>query len=154
MGEYNIKLSGWKAIIVVIVLIAILGIRISSISNKKADKNLMYKLKSVLLSDYLPDDAARMKKIYETGDEEELSAMAKSITTTKMDIESVKASYSILDFSTKEKDVVIKVVYSLSDANGIRKKGVRYYLFAHNPIGNTWRSKYDVGVIRYFLNFL
>lgn len=47
MGEYNIKLSGWKAIIVVIVLIAILGIRISSTSNKKADKNLMYKLKSV-----------------------------------------------------------------------------------------------------------
>ncbi len=148
----GIKLTGKKVIIIIIVLIAILVIRIGSMGNKKYDENLMKELNSLLLAEYLPDDATRMKSIYKTGTDKELSNMAKSITTTKVNIESVKASHSIFSFSSK-KNVVVKVVYSLYDVNGTRKKGTKYYLFEHYSLGNSWRHKYDVSAMSYYFNF-
>ena len=152
MSESTIKLSGWKVIPVILVLIVILGVRI--IGSKETDENLVREINLLLMSEYLPGDAAKIKALYETGNMEKLSKAARSITTTTIDLESVKSSYPIFNFSTGKKDVVVKVVYVIKDTDGIRESGVKYYEFEHRPLGNTWRYRYEVTALSYFLNFL
>ena len=153
MSEYKMNLAGWKAIAVVVVLIAVFGIRLVTFNDKKDDTALMRKIELQLLTEYLPDDAAKLKAVYEAGDMDEVEKVAKSITSTELDVESVQASYPLFNFKTP-KDVVVKVKYSLNDATGTREKGTNYYLFKHRSFGNSWEYKYESNVVSYYLNFL
>jgi hypothetical protein len=83
---------------------------------------------------------------------DKLGRVAKSVTSTKLNVDSVQASYPLFDFSTR-KDVVVKVRYSLNDASGTREKGTNYYLFKHGSLGNVWQYKYDASEVSYYLNF-
>ena len=152
MSEYNIKLTGWKAIAVLIVLLGVVGFRLMTFNDKKNDKALMRQIELQLTTEFLPNDVERLKAAFETGDEDQMQSVAESITSAKLHIGSVQASYPLFDFSTS-KDVVVKVSYSLYDASGIRKTGTKYYLLKHGSIGNTWQYKYDTTVVSYYLNF-
>ena len=153
MSEYKIKLTGWKAIAVVVVLIGIFGIRLMTFNDKRDDESLMKKIELQLMTDYFPDDVEELKAAYESGDMDEVAEVAESITSTTLNIESVQASYPLFDFSTPKK-VVVKVKYSLDDASGTREQGTNYYLFKHSSLGNIWEYKYDTSVVSYYLNFL
>jgi len=153
MSEHKIELTGWKAIVVVVVLLGVVGLRLVTFSDKKNDNALMRQIELQLTTDYFPNDVEKLKAVYETGDTDEMERMAESITSTKLNVESVEASYPLFDFSTPKK-VVIKVKYSLNDASGTREKGTNYYLFQHGSLFNTWRYKYKTGVVSYYLNFL
>ena len=156
MSGPNIKinLSGWKALAIIPAIVLIFGIRIATMDNKKNDANLMEKVEFQLMTEYFPDDVNRMKSLFESGNMDELAKAAKSTTTTKINIKSIKASYSIFDFSTKEKDVVVKVIYSIDDAYGTRKQGTKYYLFKHRPMINGWHYWSERSSLSYYLNFI
>ena len=77
----------------------------------------------------------------------------KSITSTKINIESVQTSFPLFDFTTR-KEVVVKDRYSLDDADGNRKKRTNYYLFDHGSLGNVWSYKWDTSALKYYLNFM
>jgi hypothetical protein len=143
---------GWQAIAVIVVFLGILGVRLMAFSDKKDNKALMREIELQLLCDYLPNDADRLKAAYETGDMDKLGRVAKSVTSTKLNVDSVQASYPVFDFSAR-KDVVVKVRYSLNDASGTREKGTNYYLFKHGSLGNVWQYKYDTSEVSYYLNF-
>ena len=153
MSEFNIKVTGWKAIAAVVVVIGIFGVRLMTFSDKKDDNALMRKIELQLMTDYFPDDVEKLKAVYEAGDVDEVERVAKSITTTRLNIESVQASSPLFDFSTP-KDVVVKVRYSLQDASGTRERGTNYYLFKHGALGNSWQYKYQTSAVFYYLNFL
>ena len=153
MSEYKIQLTGWKAIVVVVVLIGILGVRMMTFNDKRDDEALMRKIELQLLTDYFPNDVAKLKTVYETGDTDEVEEVANSITSTTLNIQSVHASYPLLKFSTR-KDVVVKVTYSLNDDSGTRKRAPNYYLFKHGSLGNVWTYKYKSSVVGYYLNFI
>ena len=150
----NIKLSGWKALAIIPVIVLILGIRIATINNKKNDTNLMEKVEFELMTEYFPDDVNRMQSLYESGNMDKVVKAAKSTTSTKINIKSIKANYSIFNFSTKEKDVVVKVMYSIDDAYGTRKQGTKYYLFKHSPMINRWKYWGERSTLSYYLNFI
>ena len=76
-----------------------------------------------------------------------------SITSTKINIESVQTSFPLFDFTTR-KEVVVKDRYSLDDADGNRKKRTNYYLFDHGSLGNVWSYKWDTSALKYYLNFM
>ena len=76
-----------------------------------------------------------------------------SVTTAKLNVESVQASSPLFNFSTS-KDVVVKVTYSLDDASGTRDRKTKYYLFKHGSVGNSWSYKYESNVVSYYLNFI
>ena len=154
MAEYNFKLTGWKAVIAIVVLVLIIVFRIVSMSDKRTDEKLMNEINLLLQSEYLPSDVAKMKEMYETGNMEELSEFAKSMVATKIDIKSVKASFPMFNFSTKRKDVVVKVVYTIRDADRIRESNERYDLFTYYPLVKNWRHKYKTSAVSYYLNFL
>jgi hypothetical protein len=63
----------------------------------------------------------------------------------------VKVSAPLLDFSSP-RDVVVKVVYSLSDGDRRRDRKTLYYLYRHG-LGNTWSYQYETTSIAYYLNF-
>lgn len=150
----NIEFSGWKAIVAIVILIAIVGFRIVSINNKENDTNLMEKVRFELMTDYFPGDVERLKTLVEAGDEEAISKAAQSISTTKININAISASYSVFNFSTKKKDVVVKVAYSIDDSIGTRKKGTKYYLFKHSPMFNRWEYRNNSYALRYYLNYI
>ena len=113
----------------------------------------MRRLEVQLVCDYFPNEAAKLREAYDSGDAEELQNAVKSVTTAKLNIESVQASSPLFDFSTS-KDVVVKVTYSLVDASGTRDRKTKYYLFNRGSVGNIWSYKYETSVVRYYLNFL
>ena len=153
MSEFKVKFSGWQAIVVLIVFIGIFGIRLMSFNDERDDEDLMRKIELQLLTEYFPDDVAKLKAAYESGDMDEVEEVANSITSTTLNVESVKASYPLFDLSTP-KDVVIKVTYSLDDDSGTREKATHYYLFKHGYLGNIWTYKRETGVVSYYLNFI
>jgi hypothetical protein len=150
----GIKLSGWKALAIIPLVVGALGLRVVTITNKKNDANLMREVEFELMTEYFPDDVARLRALYDAGKTDEFTKAVRSTTTTTIDIKSVKASYSIFDFSTKDRDVVVKVVYSLDDASGTRKQGTNYYGFEHSPPINRWKCWGKRSVVNYYLNFI
>lgn len=153
MSEHEMKLTGWQAIVAIVVLIGVLGLRLATLDDKKSDAALMREINQKLLTDYFPNDVARLKEAVEGGNGEQVASVAESVTSTRVDIESVRVSSPLFGFSNL-KDVVVKVTYSLNDASGTREKGTVYYLFRHGLIGNTWRYKSKSGVVQYYLNFM
>jgi hypothetical protein len=152
MTEHKFKLTGWKAIVGLAVLVAVFGARLVTFRDKTGDRALMRQVEVLLMSDYFPGEAARLRAVVEGGDAAEVERVAKSVTTAKVNVESVQASYPLFDLSTP-KDVVVKVVYSLKDASGTRGRKTKYYLFRHGSLGNIWTYEYETGVIAYYLNF-
>jgi hypothetical protein len=153
MSELKVEFKGWQAIIVIVVLIGGVGARFMTLNDKKDDKALMKALEVQLMSDYYPDMTDKLKAAVDSGDTDEISNAAESVTTTRVSIDSVEASYPLLDFSTP-KDVVVKVTYSLNDASGIYQTKTIYYLFRYGGLLNIWQYQYQTNAIKYYLNFL
>lgn len=153
MSEYTMQFKGWHALVAVVVLLGLVGIRLLTFSDKRNDAELMQALEVELMSDYYPDLAERLQAAYDSGDPDALDQVAASVTSTRVEVESVRISSPLLDFSSP-KDVVVKVQYALQDDAGAREERTRYYLFQHRALGNTWRYQYETSAASYYLNFL
>jgi hypothetical protein len=153
LSETKINLTGWQAVVVLFVLTGVVVARFMTLGDKKDDSALMRELKVQLTSDYFPNEVAKLQAAYDSGDAKKLQDVAVSVTTAKLNIESVRVSYHIFDFSTP-KDVIVKVTYSLGNASGTRDRKTKYYLFSYGSIGNVWRYKHKTSVVNYYLNFL
>lgn len=151
MTEYKAKLKGWQAIVGVVIVIAFVGVRLMTFSDKKDDKTLMKQIDVQLMCEYSPHVAEKLRAAHDTGDEGKIQEAVTSVTSTKVNIESVKASYPLFDFSIP-KDVVIKVEFSLDDASGAGDTRTIYYLFRHGAFG--WQFRYVTSVVNYYLNFM
>ena len=93
MSEYTFQLTGWQAIVAIAVLIGIFGIRLMTFSDLRDDETLMDKIELRLMTDYFPDDVEKLKAAYESGDTDEFDELVQSVTSTTLNIDSVKASY-------------------------------------------------------------
>jgi len=141
MPEHQIKLTGWQAVIGLLILIGIIGVRLMTFTSGTDDHDLMEKIEFQLTTEYFPQDVDKLKSVLAAGDREEIDRTAKSITTSKLNIESIHTSYPLFTF-TSNKKVIVKVTYSLDNAYGNREKGIKYYHFRHGSISNTWEYKY------------
>jgi hypothetical protein len=150
MSGLKIQLTGWQAIVVVVVLVGVVAVRFMTLSDMRNDKDLVKHIDILLMDEYSPHVAGKLRAAYDTGDKTEIEKSVKSVTSTKVNIVSVQASYPVLDFSTP-KDVVIKVVFSLDDANETGEKRTIYYLFRHGVVG--WQYQYITTSLSYYLNF-
>jgi hypothetical protein len=148
----NIKLGGWHAIVAIVVLVVLVGIRFMTFQDKMNDKNLVDSLKTQIVSDYFPAETERLKEAVNSGDNNRISEVAESVTGAKPKIESAKISAPLLSFSTSE-DVVVKVTYSLSEGSRTRDRKTLYLLYRHGAVGNTWSYQYKTTALRYYLNF-
>jgi hypothetical protein len=153
MSEYKFQLTGWQAIVALLILIGIFGIRLMTFSDLRDDETLVKKIELRLMSDYFPDDVENLKAAYESGDPDEFDERVQSVTSTTLNIGSVQASYPLFTFSSP-KEVVVKVTYSLDDDSGTRERGTNYYLFKHGSLGNSWSYKRESTVVGYYLNFV
>ena len=150
MSELKTQLTGWQAIVVAVVLIGVVAIRFMTLSDMRNDKDLMKHINTLLMDEYSPHVAEKLRAAYDTGDEGKIEKSVQSVTSTKVNIVSVQASYPIFDFSSP-KDVVIKVVFSLDDATETGEKKTIYYLFKRGVFG--WQYQYITTSLSYYLNF-
>ena len=150
MSELKIQLTGWQAIIALVVFIGVIVIRLMTLSDMRDDKDLMKQIDTLLMDEYSPYVAEKMRDAVDKGEKDEIENAANSVTTTKVNIVSVQASYPIFKFSLP-KDVVIKVVFSLDDATETGEKRTIYYLFKRGVFG--WQYQYITSSLSYYLNF-
>lgn len=153
MPELELNFSGWKAVVVIVIVLLVIGVRFITFKDQKDNKALVKEIELELTTEYFPDDVAKLRAAVDSGDEDEISDVAESITTTKLNIEAVQISRPLFDFSSS-KDVIVKVKYSLNDATGTRKAGTNYYRFENGLIVNSWRYKGKSSVVFYYLNFI
>jgi len=153
MSEYRMKLTGWHALAAVVVVIALVGVRLLTFSDQRKNDALMQDLEVQLMSDYYPDLADRLRAAVDTDDADAIEKVAASVTTTRVDVQSVRVSSPLLDFSSP-RDVVVEVRYALVDDAGAREERTRYYLYRHRALGNSWQYQYETGKVRFYLNFL
>ena len=151
MSELKIQLKGWQAIVVVVVLIGVVAVRFMTLDDMRDEKDLMKHIDTLLMDEYSPHVAGKLRAAYDTGDKGKIEKSVKSVTSTRVNIVSVQASYPIFDFSTP-KEVVIKVVFSLDDATETGEKRTIYYLFRHGAFG--WQYQYITTSLSYYLNFM
>jgi len=151
MSELKLQLKRWQAIVVVVVLIGVVAVRFLTLNDMRNDKDLMKRIDTLLMDEYSPYVAGKLRAAYDTGDKGKIEKSVKSVTSTKVNILSVQASYPIFDFSTP-KDVVIKVVFSLDDATETGEKRTIYYLFRKGVFG--WQYRYITNSLSYYLNFM
>jgi hypothetical protein len=152
--KISVKLSGWYVLVGVVVIVVVLVGRIATMDNMANNKNLMEKVEFELMTEYFPDDVEKMKSLFASGDMDELGRRIKSTASTRINVKSVKGSYSIFDFSNKDRDVVVKVAYSLEDAYGTRKEETKYYSFEYKPMINGWRCRGESFKWMYYSNFI
>jgi hypothetical protein len=148
----NIKLGGWQAALAILVLVVLAGLRFMAFQDKTNDGKLMDSLKTQIVSDYLPSETAKLQEATNSGDSNRISEVAESVTGAKPKIESVKISAPLFGFSTSG-DVLVKVVYSLSEGSKSRDRKTLYLLYSHGAIGNTWSYKHKTTALKYYLNF-
>ncbi|MGD8911616.1 MAG: hypothetical protein PVI97_02485 [Candidatus Thiodiazotropha sp.] len=151
MSELKIQLSGWQAIVGIIILIGVIAVRFVSINDMRDDDDLMQRVNELLMDEYAPHVAGKMRDAYDSGNKDRIATSVKSVTTTKVNIAAVKASYPIFKFSTP-KEVVIKVVFSLDSATESGEERTIYYLFKHGVFG--WQYQYITTSFSYYLNFM
>jgi len=151
MQEVKFELSGWKAVVVIVVLLSLVVARFMSLDDMQEDADLMQQIDTELKSEYSPRLAEKLRTAFDTGDKGKLEQAAKSVTSTNVDILSVEASYPVFDFATP-KDVAIKVVYSLNDVAGTDESRTIYCLFRHGVFG--WQYQHESTSLSYYLNFI
>jgi hypothetical protein len=115
------------------------------------DEDLMKHIDALLMDEYSPYVAEKLGAAYDAGDPGGIEASVKSVTSTRVHIESVKASYPVFDFSIP-KDVVMKVSFSLEDDTGAGEQRTMYYLFRKGAFG--WQYQYITTSLSYYLNFM
>ncbi len=152
MAQLNIDLKGWYAAVAVVIIIGLVIFRFLSFQDKTDDKNLMKLIETHIVSDYFPEEVARLQASVDSGDTDLMAQTVESVTGARPVIESVKISAPLLSFSSSE-DVEVKVVYSLSEGSGTRDRKTVYYQVRHGVIGNTWQHRYESNALSYYLNF-
>lgn len=151
----EIKVSGWKAVIVIIVLVVGLGIRISSIGKDlRGDEDLMLKVRQQLMSEYMPAELKKVEGMMEAGATEAGYDRVGQLGSTEIDIKSVKASYPFYAFPAGKREGVLRVRFTMSDDDGIIKDGLNFYRFEYHPIGKTWYIKYSCSEYNYYMEFV
>jgi hypothetical protein len=147
MSELKIQLSGWQAVVTVTILIGVIAIRFTTIDDMRGDDDLMQRVNALLMDEYAPHVAGKMREAYDVGDKDKIG----SVISTKINIMAVQASYPIFKFSTP-KEVVIKVVFSLDSTTESGEERTIYYLFKHGVFG--WQYQYITTSLSYYLNFM
>jgi hypothetical protein len=123
--EVNIRLTGWRAVVVLVVLIGCVCVRLVTLRDAIADQDLKKLVESQLMIDCPRDGIARVI------------------------VESMQASYPLLDFYLP-RDVVIRVEY-LKEA-GIGERQTIYYLFRQGVFG--WQYRRKTTAMMYYSNFM
>ncbi len=149
----NIHLKGWQIVAALIVLAGLAGFRLITFQDKTGDLNLMRDLERQIISDYFPGEADRLREAVNSGDSNKISDVTDSITNAKPKIESVRISSPLFSVSTSE-DVVVKVVYSLTEGTKTRDRKTLYLLYKHGAIGNTWSHQHKTTAIRFYMNLI
>lgn len=152
MAEKNFTFTGWSAVIVIIAVVGLFGYRVMTFRSLETNEKLVEEVTMLLQQEYFPDDVAKMKELYASGQTGELGKAVESTTTTRINIYSIKAGFPPFNFSSRKRKVVIKVDYSITDVNGVRQEGTKYYRFDHAPTVNSWQWGREVTVISYYLN--
>lgn len=153
MVERQLKLSGWQAIVVIIVLFGVVVVRLTTFGDQKNNSALMEKLDNHLVAEYLSGDVARLRAALESGDKQHAETVGRSVASTKVNVQKVQASFPLFNFSSTKR-VIVKVTFSLDDANGTRETRTVYYQFKHSVIGDSWSYQRDSSALSYYLNFL
>jgi hypothetical protein len=147
MSELKIQLSGWQAIVAIVILIGVIAVRFTTINDMRGDDDLMQRVNALLMDEYAPHVAGKMRDVYDAGHTNKID----SVISTKVNIMAVQASYPVFKFSMP-KEVVIKVVFSLDSATESGEERTIYYLFKHGVFG--WQYQYITTSFSYYLNFM
>ncbi len=153
MAEVEFKLSGWQAAVAIVVIVGVLIGRVVSFGDASGDSELMKKLDLELTTEYFPGDVDRLRGTLDTGDRDEISRTAKSVATTKLTIKSVRTSYPLFNFDAN-RNVIVRVDYSLDDGFDNREEGTKYYRFIHKSMVNVWEYRSQTSAAFYYLNFI
>lgn len=153
MTEIKTTITGWKAVVIAVALLALVGYRIATIGKPSTDEHLLRAVKNQLIMEQYPRIADQVKNLYESGETEGISELAQSFGEEGIRIHSVTISSPLFSFSTKKK-VIAKVSYTLTDTTDARTARVRYISFDHYPLSQTYRYRYDSSALSYFLNFM
>ena len=151
MSKLQIQLTGWKVLVATAIMLGILTVKIMLMQNNIDDQSLMQKLEFELVTELFPNDFDNVQSVLETGNVRELAEIAKHMRNRNITIKSVQSSYPLFNFSSN-KEVVVKVTYSIGNEPATKKSTTNYYLFNHGTIGNSWQYIYRSNVVMYYLN--
>ena len=85
MSVHEFKLTGWQAIVGLVILVGIFGFRLVTLNNNQ-DADLREKLELEIMTEYFPDDVRRLQSAFNANEKDELDNTVDSILSTKLTI--------------------------------------------------------------------
>lgn len=144
MNDMQVNVKGWKAIPVILVVLAIVGYKYYAMRST-LDTGATQVIKFWLLSEYSRKalDNPKLKNFDAMPSAEADRAAEELLKLQKIDIKSIGAR-------GKDDDIVVRVEVEVDGKVPPDGKSVRYFRMTHSTITG-WRMKWDASWISYYL---
>jgi len=144
----DVKLNFKASIIVLVLIIAVLGIRMATLSTSH-EPLLEKAVRDVLWSTYsgihLGPEINRIRK---DSDYDSVDALTKKASPMAISIEQISRSEPLMTLSSNKK-VIVRVRYRFP---GDTSTQTEYMEFKHGSLVDVWSYNYEVSAISYYLN--
>ena len=150
---FSIRFTGWKALVAGIVVMAFLAAFIFNLRDRPVDEQkIIESIITCIKMRYLrllTEDAVQH---IDSGDVKVAETVGLQIAGMQVDIDSVKAAYPVVSIFFNNKDIVAKVVYTISISGIVRESRTAYFEMHHLPLNDSWLCDGEVDKIYYYLN--
>ncbi|MFE8070281.1 hypothetical protein QQM79_04415 [Marinobacteraceae bacterium S3BR75-40.1] len=146
MAEMKFQFTGINAVIALIVVVALVGLRLATLGESD-DPALREAVKTELMSELGGRTGEALANLDRTNPEA-VRKLTQEASLDAIHIHRLSVSKPLLSLSSDEK-AIVRVQYNLADD----PEEVKYWQFRHSPIGG-WRYQYTSTVVGYYLNFL
>lgn len=140
----QIKLTGWKAVIVLVIVGTVVGFRMLS-QSRTLETEAVAAIKTELAADYARQLLPELQEAAQTPNESagEIDQLVMNVSAENIDIVSISAR-------GRGEDVVVQVEIEVDGRNPPDGKRTRYYRMRHST-GIGWTVRHEVGKWSYYL---
>jgi hypothetical protein len=145
MTEIKFRVTGWKAVIVLIAVAAFLGYRYNALRTTLATE-AADELRFWLAAEYMAQGLPTLEEALERGDEAAAELQAREIVARD------RIEFPQLSARGDPEDVVVRAEILVDGGTPPDGRSVRYFRMRHSMVTG-WRMRYEAHAVSYYLKF-
>ncbi len=146
MSEIKVRLTGWKAIAVIVAVAGFVGYRYYSLQTTLATE-AAEELKFWLVSEYMASGLPALRQAVESSDPGAATALAQEI------LDRGRVEFTEISARGSSDDLVVRVEILVDGGAPPDGRRVRYFRMSHSLVTG-WRMRRETNVLGYYLKFL
>lgn len=151
----TVRFRGKIAVAVLAVFLAVIAACVVNVRGVSPDDDgIMETLKSSLQTKHIRTLSGDIKKHMEAGEMEKAAELGSKIAGSRINIESLEIAYPAIQHIAGKRDVVAKVIYSITVQGETGESRTEYYEMHKMLLGGSWLCSGQVGKLYYYINMI